>query len=193
MDYSFYLEKIATLDNSFRQHGVKLIEKLPKVLDTPNFRYHDGFSSIHSSSKIDTTDLFKYAKACAETIKDWIDPEMFIEFDVNTLEPGAVLGEHTDMTGARDAGWSIPHLHKIHFVLQENGSVTWHRRSTALELQKNLMKQGGIYVYNNYIPHKVANEGTVPRIHLVLLYNDPKWIGKYKIYDKLGMPPMQMF
>lgn len=185
MDYNFFVHRIGTIPAELLSSINERVDGLADSFQasTPNFRQHAGFSSIHSS----------HANAVAEVISLELAPLVaglfpirhMAEYDLNLLAPGAVIPEHTDMTGPQNVGWRVNRGHKLHFVLKGSGSWSSHRRSKENEPRAFNYEEGGIYVYNNYVFHRAWNEGYTDRVHFVLLYADHEWKLKARLYKRL--------
>lgn len=185
MDYSFFVKQIGWMPKGMARRGAAIAAQEPQAEYSPNFRPRIGIASTHSS--LAGAEAQAFALECAALVADIFPVEDLREFDLTTLEPGAVLGEHTDMTGAANKGWVVNVGHKVHFVLQALDSRSWHRRSLELEPAEFRYTAGGIYAFNNYVPHSVANPSSLPRIHLVLMYADPQWVIKRRLYARLDI------
>jgi hypothetical protein len=47
------------------------------------------------------------------------------------------------------------------------------------------MAAGGLYLYNDYIWHRVANRGRTDRVHMLLSFWDRSWNIKEQLIDEL--------
>lgn len=108
-------------------------------------------------------------------------------YELNRLNAGQAIAEHSDV-GSRAPGvaYAIAHRHKIHLVVDTNPDVlTWHRRSKDGEEYMQHMAAGGLYLYNDYIWHRVANRGQTDRVHMLLSFWDRSWDIKEQLIDEL--------
>lgn len=185
MDYVFFTHKIGNLPSEVLAVGKKLAEKYYRGFDTPNFRPREGFHSIHST--VAPEEVTNYVKLCASLINDFFPMSALIQFDFNTLEPGVKIGEHTDMQGPLFNGWVVNHCHKVQIAINVENSIGTHRRSYQNPPEMTKFEEGGIYVYNNYVPHEVQNLAASNRTHITLMYDDRDWSIKKKLYEKLGV------
>lgn len=186
MDYEFFVHRIGQLDETLRKRAACIVhEQEAFAVSTPNFRKHAGFRSIHSSQKVEAIDVL--AKQLAANLEPLFPLRALHEYDVNVLESGCKLPEHTDMMGPQNIGWQCNRGHKVHFVLEGEGSWAGYRRSKENTVRKFNFAVGGIYVYNNYVFHRAWNEGPDQRTHFVLLYADHQWAIKKALYQRIGI------
>ena len=186
MDYEFFVYRIGQLEPEFRAKAAEIVRSQDAFVETtPNFRKHGGFHSIHSSQKVPAID--ELAQQLAAKISRLFPVKNLHEYDVNVLEPGCELSEHTDMMGPQNIGWQCNRGHKVHFVLEGAGSWTAHRRSKENTAREFNFATGGIYVYNNYVFHRAWNAGPDVRTHFVLMYSDHKWQTKNALYKHIGI------
>ena len=186
MDYEFFVYRIGQLDEDVCKQAAGTVRSQDAfVATTPNFRKHGGFHSIHSSQKIEAMDVL--AKQLAAQVAHLFPLRALHEYDVNVLEPGCSLPEHTDMMGPQNIGWQCNRGHKVHFVLEGEGSWTAHRRSKETAAREFNFAVGGIYIYNNYVFHRAWNAGPDWRTHFVLMYADHQWKTKQALYKQIGI------
>ena len=186
MDYDFFIYRIGTLSPELCSEAVSLVRSQEAFVDsTPNFRSHSGFRSIHSSQKVAAMD--ELAQKLAAQIANLFPVKALHEYDVNVLEPGSALPEHTDMMGPQNIGWQCNRGHKVHFVLEGTESWSAFRRSKEIGTRDFKFEVGGIYVYNNYVFHRAWNAGKDWRTHFVLMYADHQWQTKKALYKYAGV------
>jgi hypothetical protein len=75
--------------------------------------------------------------------------------------PGAVIGEHRDV-GDEAAGFAYRKV-RLHVPIETNDRVVFHLAGRPVR-----MLPGRLYYCDFTRPHFVRNDGTEPRIHLVL-------------------------
>lgn len=185
MDYEFFVKQIGWMPKGLARKGLASLANVAMPQSSPNFRKHQGVASLHSS--LASENIKDFAKECAKLVEDIFPIDALKEFDLTVIDPHTSLAEHTDMTGAANKGYVVNMGHKIHFVLQAVNSLSYHRRALELEPEEFVFQAGGIYAFNNYVPHKVVNKSDIPRVHLVLMYADHKWVSKRKLYERLAV------
>lgn len=82
------------------------------------------------------------------------------------LRPGCEIIPHMDIGGA------LRGSHRIHAPLQTNNDVRF-----LINGERQVMKVGRLYEFNNQLEHSVANEGVESRIHLIIDY----WVRGSKV------------
>lgn len=189
MDYSFYVKKLGHLDESVRSALLTRALALDKSSTSKNFRKHDGYlvTEAQSLDKSIFSPVTSYLPHCLSNAS-------VLDLEVGVLNPKATLLEHTDNNPPSGKGWLVQRIHKVHVVLQSEGGWCEHRRSASNEKpNRQLLEQGGIYLFNNYVFHSVGNPGECDRVHIVAQYRDEDWTIKKTLYNHLKLTGLQPY
>jgi Aspartyl/Asparaginyl beta-hydroxylase len=107
-------------------------------------------------------------RVAAQALVDWINTQDGLEGfepvrgEIASLVPGARLEVHYDMC------WFHNNSRRLHIPLITNENC-WHYSQRQGELASVYhMDQDCLYELNNRIDHTAANEGKIPRVHLIV-------------------------
>lgn len=182
MDYPFTVKEIGAISSELLE---QLVRELPSVTE---FKPHPAFGGqtvLTNQDRRFTPELIKQVL----TYLPQFPQTAYNGYELNFMGPHTQIAEHSDM-GSKHPGvaYAIAHRHKVHLVLTSNPkTITWHRRSKFAPETSMHMEPGKLYLYNDYIWHRVVNDGETSRIHMLLSFWDRDWaIKEALIADRLG-------
>lgn len=179
MDYPFAIKQIGMLTPG-------LLHAIQQAIATLEYSPHPAFGGQTVLTNQQRTVPQDLIQAVLDLLPQF-PAQNYNGYELNKLAAQKSIAEHSDV-GSRAPGvaHAIAHRHKIHLVVDTNPDVfTWHRRSQeGTEIQHHMVA-GGLYVYNDYIWHRVANQGTTDRVHLLLSFWDRSWQIKEQLIDEL--------
>ena len=192
MDYPFFVKPLLTLPKDLFQEMRELVLKLEdKWIMHPFFR-----STVLQSMK---SRDHKSLDECVYKVVALLDPYFpktaWSTYSLNRLMPNDIIGEHSDVNtkgGIQPLTYML--MHKLHIPLVTNSKVTsLHRRTNRLPFDTNVMQEGTVYLYNDYVWHAGANGGDEPRVHMIVKYDDPDWQLRLKMLTKIGFNPYNTY
>lgn len=192
MDYPFYLQLLTKLPTD-------LIDELAQtVLAEQGWIVHNYFvrTELKTLPKEKQSQKFReLVQQVVNLLEPWLPSKTYSGHALNMLEPGKTIAEHTDInTFASTQPMQYVLYHKIHVPLITNSDViSEHRRSYHMPTYEQHMIQGHAYAYNDYVWHGGRNDGTDPRIHLLIKYFDPKWENRLQLMKKLNIDPFNTY
>jgi len=169
MNYNFHLKKIGQLKDIILQRFVD---------DIPKFTFKDETSFLAPKHIL----IYDYQtkdvniQLLINELSTILNPDDFYSASIDCMPPNSFIKEHVDQNAKK--GINLPlifELHKIHIPLVTNSysKQIWIRYSN--EFINPLIEQlelGGVYAYDNTIPHCAINLGDTSRYHLVLRYKN---------------------
>lgn len=179
MDYPFAIKKIG-------QIPAPLLCQLRQEIASLEYKQHPAFGGqkvLTNQQRVIPDELIQ----AVLTELPQFPQTNYNGYELNKLAVGQAIGEHSDV-GSRAPGvaYGIAHRHKVHLVIDTNPDVlTWHRRSQSGPETMHYMEAGGLYLYNDYIWHRVANKGITDRVHMLLSFWDRTWSIKECLIDEL--------
>lgn len=190
MDYRFYVAQVGKCpDATF----ARLKALLPELTYGSNASFKDrpNFDSYRVDVTTPAVPVHAEFAAVIDEVKTCLEPiygSRLAAYEVNRLKPGGVLGEHTDLYGPSASEWRICLTHKVHLPLLTDQSCmfTFRRAKTQPQDLVRLAAQY-FYAYNNYVWHSAKNIGEIDRYELTLIYDDPDWSAKARLYKHLNL------
>lgn len=191
MDYNYYIRALSTLPTSIHQQLIEHAQTTPLDIRRSYFNdRHPGFDSISmrgTDGYVENCDAAIRAVVDFLAERDWFPTQSFHAYEINELQPGGQILLHTDQTPTDTSfPYKVPHYHSVHLPLTPGGVYYW-KRSYEEEWTIFRMIVGTAYSYNNYVLHRVENEGPDVRYNIVLHYWDPQWKLKKHLYEKLNI------
>lgn len=171
MDYPFYTHEHARL-------SAELVAALQQQALKITYTSHKAFGA--AQLVLTCQEQFIPGELLQELIASipMLTPTSFSGYEVNKLPPGGRIVNHSDLNSRKPGvGYAIAHRHKLHIPLFTNdGALTYHRRSKHQSWNAGAnLKVGSAYLYNDYVWHAYANQGTSDRIHLLISFWDRDW------------------
>jgi hypothetical protein len=182
MDYPFSVREIGAIPDRCLQ---QLVSELPPE---NRFRQHPAFGG----QTVLTNQERGFSPNLIQEVLSHLPQfpaAQYNGYELNYMGPNTQIAEHSDL-GSKHPGvaYAIAHRHKVHLVLTSNPQViTYHRRSKHSPETSLHMQPGKLYLYNDYIWHRVVNDGDTPRVHMLISFWDRDWtIKETLIADALG-------
>src|SRR5665213_2589920 len=133
-------------------------------LRSPNGESQNIIPDLMSKSSYSNTEHMQRFPSVNELIGRLCCPVMAVRF--LNLHAGAVIKEHTDKELALEKGEA-----RLHFPVITNPDVQFY-----IENERVPMQAGECWYLNANLPHRVLNEGTTNRIHLVVDCKVNTWL-----------------
>lgn len=177
MEYPFHLKKIGQINEGTLRFLQKEIVNLP-------YERNNNFGSPDQMHVYDFSENHIMVKILLKELSSLINPATFKHASVDLLLKNSYIKEHLDQN-IYNAPLTpeVFVLHKIHIPIITNPycKQVW----VTYEGKKNLkpkiedLHEGGIYAYNNTIPHSCMNFGEIDRYHIIMKYyhkDDYEWM-----------------
>ena len=168
MNYNFHLKKIGQIEDIILQRFID---------DIPKFKFKDE-TSFKSPNNITIYD-YQTKDATIQLLIHKLSPILnychFYSASIDCMSPNSYIKEHVDQNVGGENQSLIMDFHKIHIPLVTNmyAKQIWITYSGEfLNPSIEQLELGGIYAYDNTIPHCAINLGDTPRYHLVLRYKN---------------------
>lgn len=167
MDYPFFIGK---LTQCLPEELAQLVVAVESVSCTPSTYF---FRQLH----IDTARI--PVELLPATLLDRLDRiglmrKQIVSSACNIVRPSGIVFDHSDIEGDWPNSYRKAHRHIVHIAVANAGAAYAHRRSRSEKEQRMRMELGGVYLFNNYVPHAVYNIGA-PRYNILLDYEDLDW------------------
>jgi hypothetical protein len=193
MDYAFNVKKIGDVSPeqlaALRPLAARKFAEPAGVNVAYTPQPDDGYHSRRSIINSQKTAVVPIDSEVASIITNqpWLKPEKLWYYEFNRLDAGKEFHEHTDVKNKNNNGVFVVQVHTVHVPL--TGTSTYRfRRDKQNGFVDETMEPGGIYLFNNYIWHKIENHGVEDRINLIMIYRDSQWLAKQAIYEHFEIP-----
>lgn len=187
MDYPFYLLKLTQLP-------LELLAQVQQLYNERNIIAHPHFPTKERNPgtfRLDDPHIAQIVELITTFLDPFIEKSRLYWNEINLIAPKGVLGEHSDLAYAgynRQKGnpQEIVLTHKIHVHISGESRLSF-RRSKYEPVTTISPDVGGCYWYNNYVLHSSHNPSKdVNRVALSLIYHDPKWDLRFKLFNEQG-------
>lgn len=179
MDYPFFTAQLGSISASLlaKLQVACIDDTKQQVVKHENFGPQQQVERI---TKVIPADLLAESIAA---LAPFVGESPFVGTSIDLLQPGKQIFEHTDLgVYTNDNFYKCGHQHCIHIPLSTNDqSLVYHRRSIHSPEKQRHLGIGNVYAFNNYVHHRVANDGTTDRVHLLFYFDDPQWILKKRM------------
>ena len=168
MNYNFHLKKIGQIKNIILQ---RFIDDIPKL----KFKDETFFMAPNHILIYDYQTKDVNIQLLINELSTILNPDDFYSASIDCMPPNSFIKEHVDQNAKGENQTLILDLHKIHIPLVTNmyAKQIWITYSGEfLNPSIEQLKLGGVYAYDNTIPHCAINLGDTPRYHLVLRYKN---------------------
>jgi len=127
----------------------------PWFFNTP--KYAEILTTNTQLTKVN--EVYQLSKPIFDTIERVLPDLTIVKAEFNSIPPNIKMAEHVD----QDWAWWLASTCRVHAVIKTNPNVYMYNNG---EVQH--FPQGSIFEFNNSYPHKVTNEGTDWRTHMVI-------------------------
>lgn len=168
MNYNFHLKKIGQIKDIILQ---RFIDDIPKF----KFKDNTSFMAPNHMTVYDYQTKDVNIQLLIRELSTILNPTDFYSASIDHMPPNSFVKEHTDQNAKGENQALILDLHKIHIPLVTNmcAKQIWITYSGEfLNPSIEQLELGGIYAYDNTIPHCAINLGDTPRYHLILRYKN---------------------
>lgn len=107
--------------------------------------------------------------------------------EVNRLNGGHSIGWHTDNVTPYRTTAIVNQRHRVHLYLEDSDTIIYWRRGYKDEPMEYRPKAGVPFLFNDYVWHKVVNNGMTPRTTVGLQLWDATWSWKIRLYKRLNI------
>lgn len=190
MDYAFYLKAIATISPEQLAALQAHVAHLPFAA-SPYFSLQpdDGYSTVRKVINSDKVTVDPIDPVVEDALKDlpFFKLNKLWYYEFNKLEAHKEFHEHTDVKNKNNNGVHVVKCHCLHIPITGDSTYMW-RRDRRNEFEEEKMELGKVYVFNNYVPHKITNNGDTSRTNLLIFFKDNMWEAKTEMYQHYGIP-----
>lgn len=187
MDYPFFLMRVGTASDT-------LLAYLRQQFLQSDLKEHPAFRG----QRVTTTGYCQLKMPAIDSIRVML-PELehcrYSGAEFNVLNGGQTIREHTDIaTKVPGLAHKIMNRHKLHVVLETTPVCrVYHRRSVHCAASSTHMESGGVYLFNDYVLHSVANLGEAQRVHALMSFDDPLGLVRPALLERLGLESCQAY
>jgi hypothetical protein len=194
MDFDDYTLKLASIEEGLLAQLLRIA--YTQIDDPGATRYftasvNPGLRSASRPGKYSELDV--PIQTVVNKLAHVFKPEQYTSCEVNFLEAGADIREHTDQSSAvtgdginHKFGCLVNFWHTVHVPLIGVGTYRF-RRDKRNQLDVRDMMPGEVYLYNNHVMHSVVNNLDTVRVNMILHFHDPDWTSKKLIYKHYGL------
>jgi hypothetical protein len=169
MNYNFHLKKIGQIKNILLQRFVDDIPKF-KFKDETSFNSPNNITIYDYKTKEDIN-----IQLLIRELSTILNPNDYYSASIDCMSPDSFIKEHVDQNVKGENQALIFDFHKIHIPLVTNmyAKQIWIKYSEQfLNPSIEHLELGGVFAYDNTIPHCAINLGDTARYHLVLRYKN---------------------
>lgn len=185
MDYPFFIGKLTQCTPEELAQMVAAVEATDYAPSTYFFR-----QKHIDTGRIDLEQIPQTLLDRLETVG--LLKSKIVSCACNIVRPSGVIFDHSDIEGDWPYSFRKSHRHIVHIAVINAGAAYGHRRSRGEKELRIRMQLGGVYLFNNYVPHAVYNIGA-PRYNILLDYEDLDWSAKDKLMAAFKVPVQERY
>jgi hypothetical protein len=183
MDYPFFTRELGVVPDD-------LIKRLRELMHGQETVHHESFA-MHQAVQRGLAEVpISVIREIIQAVGSLKAPQ-YVGYKIDVLKAGDRILKHSDLSAAGNRNvYNCAHRHNLHIPIWVNdGCAIFHTRSTkSAVVTKTKFSVGRAYLFNDYTPHWVHNDGDTDRVHMLLYFEDPNWESKLELFQKFGIP-----